>query len=57
MTRMSKQAKRRAISPRKPKLPGKKTGPKKDQLESGYKPAENAFSGEFAGYGFFAKQR
>lgn len=32
MTRMSKQGKVRAISPRRPRPPAKKTGPKKDAL-------------------------
>ena len=41
MTRMSKQGERRHGSPRAPKAPGKKTGPKKDALEFGYKPHEN----------------
>jgi hypothetical protein len=41
MTRISKQGRRRAVSPRKPKLAGPKTGPKKDALEFGYKAHEN----------------
>lgn len=45
MTRMSKQAKRRAVSPRKPKLPGVKTGAKKCALPKGFKEHENAASG------------
>ena len=45
MTRMSKQGKRRAICPRK-RTPAfaEKTGPKKDQLDAGYKVHENACS-------------
>lgn len=39
---MSKQGKRRAISPRKHKGPSVKTGPKKDNLPNGFKPHENA---------------
>lgn len=45
MTRKSKQSKRRAISPRKRHYPlFEKTGPKKDALESGYKPCSNALT-------------
>lgn len=46
MTRMSKQAKRRAISPRRPRLESVKTGSKKDQLENGYKQHANALDGQ-----------
>jgi hypothetical protein len=55
MTRMSKQSKRRALSPRAPKLAGKKTGAKKDKLAQGFKAKTNAFEGELASYGFFPK--
>ncbi len=45
MTRMSKQMKRRAVSPRKRHLSlNEKTGPKKDQLAEGYKKHINAIS-------------
>lgn len=50
MTRMSKQSRKRAISPRRPRRAGVKTGSKKDNLSFGYKPHENA-AGE--GCGFF----
>ncbi len=46
MTRISKQGKRRAASPRRPRIAGKKTGPKKDALERGYKIHTNAISAE-----------
>lgn len=46
MTRISKKAQRRAVSPRKRRQPGQTTGPKKDNLAEGYKVHENAFSGE-----------
>lgn len=46
MTRMSKQGKVRNISPRKPKIAGPKTGPKKDALEHGYKLHKNLVEGE-----------
>jgi len=47
---MSKQSRKRAISPRRPRRAGVKTGSKKDNLSFGYKPHENA-AGE--GCGFF----
>ncbi len=46
MTRMSKQSERRAVSPRRPRLPGIKTGSKKDHLPKGFKPHDNALGGE-----------
>lgn len=46
MTRMSKQGKRRNMSPRRPRLGGVKTGPKKDKLEHGYKVHKNALKSE-----------
>ena len=42
MTRLSKQAERRAVSPRKHKRPSVKTGPLKDKLPKGYKEQFNA---------------
>jgi len=56
MTRMSKQGERRAISPRRPRPPSKKTGPKRDTLQFGYKPHENAMNGEIASR-YFPKMR
>ena len=44
MTRISKQGKRRALSPRKHKAPSTKTGPKKDALPIGYKEHFNAIA-------------
>lgn len=44
MTRMSKQARVRAISYKRPRLGGPKTGPKKDQLEQGFRVHENALN-------------
>lgn len=41
MTRISKQASKRMVSPRRPKLPGPKTGPKKDKLAKGFKEHTN----------------
>jgi hypothetical protein len=37
MTRVSKQGRKRNVSPRAPRIGGKKTGAKKDALEFGYK--------------------
>ena len=48
MTRMSKQGERRARSPRKYRLPTPKTGPKRDQLEFGYRTHPNAVGAESA---------
>lgn len=45
MTRISKQGKDRHVSPRRPRHPSPKTGPKRDALEFGYKPHENAVNG------------
>lgn len=42
MTRISKQGRRRNISPRRPRIAGEKTGPKKDNLEQGFKEHANA---------------
>lgn len=41
MTRMSKQSKRRAVSKRRHRPPSTKTGPKRDNLEAGYRLHEN----------------
>lgn len=46
MTRMSKQGKRRAVSPRKHRAPSQKTGSKRDQLEFGYRVHKNAVAAE-----------
>jgi hypothetical protein len=42
MVRISKQAQRRAVSRKRPKLAGVKTGSKKDNLSKGYKEKVNA---------------
>lgn len=42
MTRISKQAERRAVSRRRHKMPAKKTGPKRDNLAQGFRVHENA---------------
>ena len=57
MTRMSKKAKRRAVSPRKHRAPAVKTGPKKDALPLGYKTHNNAVEGELAKSIFIPKIR
>lgn len=46
MTRISKQGKKRNVSRRRPTLPGAKTGPKRDNLELGYKAHPNAVVAE-----------
>ncbi len=45
MVRISKQQERRSVSPRRPTVSGKKTGPKKDNLPNGYKEHTNAAEG------------
>lgn len=57
MTRMSKQGKRRATSPRRPKLPGVKTGKGKDNLAKGYKEHANAATGELAKTRYIPKMK
>jgi hypothetical protein len=47
MTRISKQGKRRALSPRKHKKPREKSSSKQDHLPLGYKAHENALEGNF----------
>lgn len=41
MVRISKQAKRRQVSPKRTKAPSSKTGPKQDALPKGFKFHEN----------------
>ena len=48
MVRISKQEERRNVSPRRPRPPSPKTGPKKDKLEGGYKLQANAIEGTLA---------
>jgi len=55
MTRVSKQGERRAIAKRRPRPPAPKTGPKKDNLELGYKPHANALEGDLAKQAFIPK--
>lgn len=55
MTRMSKQSKDRSVSPKRPRGPAKKTGPKKDKLSKGYKEHPNAIEGDFAAKAFVPK--
>lgn len=42
MTRMSKKGERRNMSPRRPRIAGKKTGAKKDNLPKGFREHPNA---------------
>lgn len=55
MVRISKQKEKRSRSPRKPRLPGVKTGPRSDKLALGYKEHTNALEGELAGTTFIPK--
>jgi hypothetical protein len=48
MVRISKQAKKRAVSHRRPARPAKKTGPKQNNLPQGYKLHDNAIEGDLA---------
>lgn len=57
MVRISKQAERRHVSPRKNKKPSVKTGPLKENLPHGYKEHANALDGEMAGLAFIPKIR
>lgn len=52
---MSKKGKRRAVSPRRPRMPQEKTGPKKDNLPKGYKEHANAIEGSLAASVFIPK--
>ncbi len=55
MVRISKQEERRQRSPKKHKAPAKKTGPKEENLNLGYKPHANAVQGVQAGSFFIPK--
>ncbi|MBS0653108.1 MAG: hypothetical protein JSR39_06205 [Verrucomicrobia bacterium] len=55
MVRLSKQTKDRNVSPRRPRPPAPKTGPKKDKLAGGYKAHANAAEGNLAGTLFIPK--
>lgn len=55
MVRISKQDRRRAVSPRKIHISTNKTGPKKDNLPQGYKEHSNALDGELAKQCFIPK--
>lgn len=45
MTRMSKVGEIRNVCPKRPRVKGKKSGPKKDNLSLGYKAQVNALNG------------
>jgi hypothetical protein len=55
MTRMSKPARRRAVSPRRRQAPAEKTGTKKNDLPLGYKEHANAVEGKLASQIFIRK--
>lgn len=55
MVRMSKKGEIRSVSPRRPRMPAQKTGPKKDNLATGYREHTNAVEGEQAAKFFIPK--
>lgn len=55
MVRLSKKERIRNVSPRRPRLPSTKTGPKKDNLPEGFKVHANALDGELAKSAFIPK--
>lgn len=55
MTRMSKPARRRAVSPRKRRAPAEKTGSRENNLPLGYKKHANAVEGDLAAQIFIRK--
>ena len=55
MTRTSKQAERRARSPRKHRAPSVATGPKTDNLVNGFKNHPNAVEGDLSALMFIPK--
>ena len=55
MVRISKQSERRRVSPRRPTIAGKKTGPKEDKLSNGFKAHPNALEGEAGALAFIPK--
>ena len=55
MVRISKQCERRARSHHRPKMPSKKTGALKDNLDLGFKEHENALEGDQGALAFIPK--
>lgn len=55
MVRISKQAERRSKFPRKHRNPSEKTGPKKDNLNDGFKGHDNAVEGDLSKTMFIPK--
>ena len=55
MVRLSKQERIRNISPRRPRRPSTKTGPKKDNLPQGFKVHANAIDTDLAQRAFIPK--
>ena len=55
MVRISKQAEKRSVSPKRTRFPSPKTGPLKDKLPLGYKEHPNAFQNEKNTVIFIAK--
>jgi hypothetical protein len=46
MVRISKQAEKRSVSPRRTRFPSPKTGPLKDNLANGFKEHVNCYKNE-----------
>ena len=57
MVRISKQSEKRARSPRRPRPPSEKTGPKKSALPMGFKEHANALEGQAGQNAFIPKIR
>ncbi len=55
MVRLSKVARMRAVSKKRPAKPQIKTGPLKENLPQGFKEHKNALAGDLAGRAFIAK--
>ena len=55
MTRIGKKEERRNQSPRKPRRPSPKTGPKKDNLPLGFREHANTVTGDAAQTCFIPK--
>lgn len=55
MVRLSKQARRRNVSFKRPRKPSTKTGPKVDACPAGFKEHHNAIAGPVAAAAYFPK--
>lgn len=55
MVRISKQSERRQRSPKRPRPPSPKSGPKKDNLKQGFKEHANALGDDLGALAFIPK--